>query len=107
MQDDSAKQLHVEMHHVPHHGLIAYRECVSSLFQPARCVFHHGERFRQNFIQLLPLLFQFRNFGYFFLPRGGFCAQLVIGQTLELLVQLVDAVYDRHQAPQLALIFRA
>jgi hypothetical protein len=52
MQNDSAKQLDIEMDHVPGHGLIADREAMLSIFQPARCVFDHCERFRQNLIQL-------------------------------------------------------
>jgi hypothetical protein len=106
VQNDSAEQLHVEVHHVPDHRLIAHGKSMLSLLQPARCVFHDGERFRQNFIQLFPLIFQLGNFGKLFLPSRGLGAQLVVGQALELLIHLVDLAYNRRQPPQLALIFR-
>ena len=106
MQHNSAEQLHVEVHHVPGHRLVADRKRVLWLFQPARCVFHYRERFRQNFIELLPLIFQLRNFRDLFLPGRGLGAQSIIGQALELLVELVDPAYNRRQAFELALILR-
>ena len=106
VQNDSAEQLHVEMHHVPDHRLIAHRESVSPILEPARGVFHHRKCFRQNFIELFPLLLDIRKVRYLFFPRRSFCPQLIVGQALELLVQLVDPVHNRHQTPELALIFR-
>src|SRR6266404_1720104 len=39
VQNDPPEQLNIEVHHVPHHRLIAHCERVLPLFQPARCVF--------------------------------------------------------------------
>src|SRR5205823_11196481 len=55
MQNHSADQLHIKVHHVPCHRLIADRETMTSLFQTPRGVFHRSERFRQNLIQPSPL----------------------------------------------------
>ena len=106
VQNDTAEQLHVEVHHVPDHRLIAHREAVSPILEPARGVFHHRKCFRQNFIQLFPLLLQVRNLRDLFLPVRSFCPQLVVRQALELLVELVDPANSRHQTLELALIFR-
>ena len=107
MQNHAADQLHVEVHHVPGHRLVADGEGVLALGQPARRVFHHRERFRQNLVELLPLLRQLRNGGELRLPGGGLRAELVVGERLELLVELVDATDRRHQALDFALIFRS
>ena len=107
MQDDAAEELHIKVHHVPGHRLIADRETMTALFQAARRVLHDRERFRQDLGQSLPLLFQVRNFRELFLPRCRFCPQSVIRQVLELLVELVNPAHDRHQALELALIFRS
>ena len=107
MQNDAADQLHIEVHHVPGHRLIADRECVLPFGQPARRVFHNRKRFRQNLIELFPLLLQVRDRRELGLPGRGFGAQIVVGERLELLVELVDPAHDRHQTLDLALIFRA
>ena len=91
MQHDAADQLHVEVHHVPGHRLIADRESLAALGQTARRIFHHRERFRQNLVELavgerLGILDR-RKLG---LPRGGLGAQFVVRERLELLVELVD-----------------
>ena len=79
MQNDSAKELHVEVHHVPRHWLIAHREAILSIFQSARRVFYDCKRLRQNLIQLFPLVFQLGNFRQFCFPGCRFCAQILIG----------------------------
>ncbi len=107
VQNDTAEQLHVEVHHVPDHRLIAYREAVSPILEPTGSVFHHRKCFRQDFIELFPLLLQVRNLRELFLPVRSFCPQLVVRQALELLVELVDPVNSRHQPLKLALIFRS
>jgi hypothetical protein len=106
MQNDSAKQLHVEVHHVPDHRLIAHRESLSPILEPARGVFHHSKCFRQDFIELFPLLLEIRKLRYLLFPRRCFCPQFIVGQVLELLVQLVGPAHNRHQTPELALVFR-
>ena len=78
MQNNAAQQLHVEVHHVPRHRLIADRETISSIFQPARRILHHRKRFRQDFIKPLPLVFELRNLGEFLLPDCGFGPQCLI-----------------------------
>ena len=106
MQDNPAEQLHVEMHHVPLHRLIADRETMLSIFQTAGRIFHNRKRFRQNLVQPLPLVLEVGNLRQFFLPHRSFRAQCFVGQVLELLIELVDAMYNRHQALELTLIFR-
>ena len=106
MQNDSAKQLHVEVHHVPDHRLIAHREAVSPILEPAGSVFYHRKCFWQDFIELFPLFLQVRNLRELFLPVRSFCPQLVVRQALELLVELVDPANSRHQTLELTLIFR-
>ena len=61
VQHDSADQLHIEVHHVPGHRLIADREALLPLRQAARGVFHHRKCFRQNLVELRPLLLQIWN----------------------------------------------
>ena len=51
MQNHPADQLHVEVHHVPRHRLIADAEGLLSIFQTSRSVLHGRERFRQNLIE--------------------------------------------------------
>src|SRR5438093_7199472 len=46
VQNYSAQKLHIEVHHVPCHWLIADRETMTSLFQATRSVLHDRERFR-------------------------------------------------------------
>ncbi len=41
------------------------------------------------------------------LPGGRFRAEIVVGERLELLVELVNATDSRHQALDFALIFRS
>ena len=72
VQNNTAEQLHVEVHHVPDHRLIAHREAVSPILEPARGVFHHRKCFRQDFIELCPLLLQVRNLRDLFLPAAVF-----------------------------------
>jgi hypothetical protein len=107
MQNHSADQLHIKVHHVPRHRLIADRETMTSLFQTPRGVFHRCERFRQNLIQPSPLFFRIRDFCELVLPSRRFRAQSVVGQVLELLVELVDPASHGRQAPQFSLVFRA
>ena len=45
VQHHAADELHVEVHHVPGHGLVADREFLLDLGEPAGGVFHHRERF--------------------------------------------------------------
>ena len=107
MQNHAADQLHIEVHHVPGHRLIADAESVLPLGQTARRVFHHRERFRQNLIELRPLILQRReSLRQLCFPGGGLGAQLVVGERFELLVELVDATDHRRQPLDLALIFR-
>ena len=65
MQNDAADELHVEVHHVPGHRLIADLESVLALRQPARRIFYDCERFRQNLVELRPLILQLGNCGEF------------------------------------------
>ena len=90
MQNDAADQLHVEVHHVPRHRLIADRESLLSLGQAARRIFHDREGFRQNFIELPPLLLHVSDCGQLLLPGRRLRAQLVVGERFELLVELVN-----------------
>jgi hypothetical protein len=99
VQNDSTEQLHVEVHHVPDHGLIAYGEAVLSFFQAARRVFHDCECFGQNLIQFFPLILWLVNFGKLFLPGRGLGTQRIIGQALELFVQFVHPTHERRQPP--------
>ena len=99
VQNYSAQKLHIEVHHVPCHRLIADRETMTSLFQTPRGVFHRSERFRQNLIQPSPLFFRIRGFCEFVLPSRRFRAQSVVGQALELFVELIDPADRRRQAP--------
>ena len=82
-------------------------ERVLAFRQAARGVFHHRKRFRQNLVELGPLVGQLGNGGEFRLPGGRFRAQLVIGERLELLVELVNPTDSRHHALDFALIFRS
>ena len=107
MQNHAADELHIEVHHVPGHRLIADGEGVLAFRQAARRVFYHGERFRQDLVELPPLIRQFGNGRQLRLPGGCFGAEIVVGERLELLVQLVNATGGRHQALDLALIFRS
>ena len=74
---------------------------------PAAGVFHHREGFRQDLVELPPLSLQVGKRGQLRLPGGCFRPKLVVGERLELLVELVDTTYGRHQALDLALIFRS
>ena len=79
MQNDAADQLHIEVHHVPRHRLIADFESVLSLGQAPRRIFYDRERFRQNLVELLPLLLHVSDGGQLLLPGGGFRPQIVVG----------------------------
>ncbi len=107
MQNHAADELHVEVDHVPGHRLVADGEGVLALRQAARRVFHHRKRFRQDFVQLRPLLGHAGNGRQLRLPGGRLRAEIVVGERLELLVQLVNATDSRHQALDFALIFRS
>ena len=104
MQNHAADELHVEVHHVPGHRLIADREGLLSLSQAARRIFNNRERFGQNFIELVPLLDQIRNGGELRLPLRRFRAQLIVRERLQLLVDLVHAAHRRRHSLDLALI---
>src|SRR5207253_3938688 len=105
MQNDSAEQLHIKMYHVPRHRLITDRETMTSLFQAAGGALHGRERLRQNFAEMSQLFFRIRNSRELLLPGCRFCAQSVVREVLELLVELVDSAHHRRQPPELALIF--
>ena len=94
VQNDAADQLHIEVHHVPGHRLIADRESLLPLGQPARRVFHHGEGFRQNLIELLHGL---QAPGSWRAPpsRPRFWRADRHRKALELLVELVDPTHHR------------
>ena len=107
MQNDAADQLHIEVHHVPRHRLIADRESILALGQAARGVFHHRKGFRQNLVEPAGERLGIFDRGELGLPGGGFGAQIVVRERLKLLVESVDRAHDRLQALDLALIFRA
>ena len=51
VQDDAANQLHIEVHHVPRHRLLADLESHLAFRQAARRVFHHRKGFGQDLIE--------------------------------------------------------
>ena len=104
---DAADQLHIEVHHVPRHRLIADFECVLSLGQAPRRIFYNREGFRQNFVKLPPLLLHISDGGQLLLPGRGLRPQIVVGERFELLIQLVNSLRQRPQPFDLALILRA
>src|SRR5438309_2063486 len=95
------------MHHVPGHRLIANAESLLALRQPARRVLHDREGFWQNLVELRPLLQQVGNGGQLSFPSRSLSAEIVVGERLELLVQLIDALDQWRHALDFALIFRA
>ena len=107
MEHDPAYELHVEVHHVPRHRLIADIESMLALRQPPRGIFHYRECFRQNLLELRPLVRQVRNRGELRLPLGRLSAKSVVGKRLELLIKLVNAHGERLQTLDFALIFRS
>ena len=107
VEDDAADELHIEVHHVPRHRLIADGEGLVALGQAAGGVFHHGKRFRQNLLQPAGERVGILDRGEFGVPGSGLGAQFVVGERLELLVESIDRAHDRLQTPDLALIFRA
>jgi hypothetical protein len=80
---------------------------VLPLRKPPRSVLHHRESLRQDPVEVLPLLAEVRHLRELGLPGLRLAAQLVIRESLELLVQLVDTTDRRPHALDLALIFRA
>ena len=74
VQDDPADQLHIEVHHVPGHRLVADLERLLAFRQAARRVFHHRKGFRKDLIEPAGErlgIFDRRDFG---LPSRGFGA---------------------------------
>ena len=82
------------------------RELFLAFRQAARGVLHHRESFRQDLVELGPLLGQLGSWPAP-LSMRGLRAQVVVRERLELLVQLVDATDRRQHALDLALILRA
>ena len=107
VQHDAADELHVEVHHVPRHRLIADCESLVALGQAAGGVFHHRKSLGQNLFEPTGQRFRILDRGELGLPGGGLGAQFVVGERLELLVERVDRAHDRLKAPDLALILRA
>ena len=91
------------MNHVPGVLVIADHELHAD--HAAGRVFHDGEGLRENFIQALlqeGLVMDLREFG---LPCGGLLAERLLGQGLQLLLQLVDLGHERQHPAHLALVF--
>ena len=79
---------------------------VLPLGQTARRVLHHRKGLGQDLVEVLPLLAEVGHLRELGLPLRRLRAQLVVGEGLELLVQLVDATDRGPHALDLALIFR-
>ena len=91
MQNDAADQLHIEVHHVPGHRLIADRESVLPFGQTARRIFHDRECFRQNLIEPCSIAPRTSVIAReLVLPGRRFRAQIIVRERFELLVEFVD-----------------
>ena len=105
VQGDAADELHVEGHHLPAQGVIAHRDVGAA--HAAAGILHHGERLGQDGLQFARQFGVVLDGGELGLPRGGLVAEHLLGLGLQRGLELVDALHQRPEALQFALVLRA
>ena len=78
MEHHAADELHVEMHHVPRHRLVAHEPGLAT--KAAGGVADGGKGFREDFVEDGLAFGEIFHGGQALFPGGGFGAQLLVGK---------------------------